>query len=307
MPEYNRQSGFTLIELAIILTIAGLLLGGFMALTRSLQAQKRYDVTLARMNSVLRVLDNFAQINGRLPCPADPSGAGMGVMRATCTTAASRDGVVPFHNLGITQQMATDGYGNPFTYIVSAVGSTPNNSAVHANCRTNYWINSGLTSRNPIKAAFCCGQVTALAPQLRILRDLTSMTDAVFTQTNPSPGLLTPWAADFGNVNTIAPVAPLAQLDYVAYAVISHGPNGERSYLWSSAARKVAVAAGNAELENANGDNVLVDWRELNPTAGQLVRVRNDLSGTQRYDDVVAWRTQAQIIRDAQNDTCNLP
>lgn len=309
MPHRNkRQQGFTLIELAIILLILGLLIAGFFAISRSLQAQKKYDRTIARQDIVARELDSFAQVNGRLPCPADPAGAVEGQARTTCTTVASRDGVVPYHDLGLTREMATDGYGNPFTYVASAVGTAPDQNLVHANCRTNYWIDTSSISRNPLKARFCCAQVSVATPQLRVVRDLTAMTDEGFTQTNPNTPLQSaPLTSEFGSVNIIASGNLTRQLDYIAYALISHGMNGELSYRWRNAVRKAANAPGAAETENANGDALIVDWRAINTVDGKVIRVRNDSAGTQRYDDMVLWKTQTQIVRESRSDTCNLP
>ncbi len=72
----NNQKGFTLIEIAIVMVILGILIGGGIPLLRSLMEQKKRDETISYMKEVKEVLINYAKIYGRLPF-ADTNGDGI--------------------------------------------------------------------------------------------------------------------------------------------------------------------------------------------------------------------------------------
>ncbi len=65
----TAQSGFTLVEIAIVLLIVTILLGYSVAMFPLQQELKQYRHVQAEMDSVLEHLVAFAQVNGRLPCP----------------------------------------------------------------------------------------------------------------------------------------------------------------------------------------------------------------------------------------------
>jgi len=73
---YSNQKGFTLIEIAIVMVILGILIGGGIPLLRSLMEQKKRDETISYMKQVKEVLINYARIYGRLPF-ADTNGDGI--------------------------------------------------------------------------------------------------------------------------------------------------------------------------------------------------------------------------------------
>jgi prepilin-type N-terminal cleavage/methylation domain-containing protein len=63
------QSGFTLVEIAIVLLIVTILLGYSVAMFPLQQELKQYRHVGAEMDSITQHLIAFAQVNGRLPCP----------------------------------------------------------------------------------------------------------------------------------------------------------------------------------------------------------------------------------------------
>ncbi len=69
------QSGFTLIEVAIVLIIVSILLGYTFAMIPIQQDLKQYQKADAEMNEIIHQLVAFAQVNGRLPCPDSAAGA----------------------------------------------------------------------------------------------------------------------------------------------------------------------------------------------------------------------------------------
>jgi prepilin-type N-terminal cleavage/methylation domain-containing protein len=63
------QSGFTLIEIAIVLLVVAILLGYSVAMLPVQQELKQYRHANTEMDSIIEHLIAFAQVNGRLPCP----------------------------------------------------------------------------------------------------------------------------------------------------------------------------------------------------------------------------------------------
>jgi len=124
------QSGFTLIEMAIVLMIVGLLLGGLLVPLNSQMDQRNRNDTQKAMSDIKEAIIGFALANGRLPCPADPTIAtgttNAGMERTTCTSTANSTGVLPWATLGVSE---TDAWGNRYTYRVTsafadAIGTT---------------------------------------------------------------------------------------------------------------------------------------------------------------------------------------
>jgi prepilin-type N-terminal cleavage/methylation domain-containing protein len=119
--QARLQPGFTLAELAIVLVIVALLLGGLlMPLTMQTDLRRIAD-TRKTMDEIKDALIGFAIANGRLPCPADPALAdgttNAGVERATCTTAATQFGVIPWVTLNVAE---TDQWGRRYAYRVTS-------------------------------------------------------------------------------------------------------------------------------------------------------------------------------------------
>ena len=126
----RRHLGFTLIELAVVLVIVGLIGGGMVSAWTSRLVQQRIDTTKTNAEAIKTALTLFISRNNRLPCPAiaglAPGAAGYGQEAATpgtCTgttiigTAAR--GIVPWMSLGLTSEAASDAYNNRMTYQVT--------------------------------------------------------------------------------------------------------------------------------------------------------------------------------------------
>jgi prepilin-type N-terminal cleavage/methylation domain-containing protein len=123
MSKKISQSGFTLIEIAIVLLIVAILLGYTVALFPRQQELKQYRAVEQEMDEIIDVIVGFAQVNGRLPCPAIPDslGAEDGGGVGDCTSFA---GFVPANTIGFEGKLngdtlLLDPWGNPYRYYVS--------------------------------------------------------------------------------------------------------------------------------------------------------------------------------------------
>lgn len=108
----HKQKGFTLVEIAIVMLIFGLIIGGIMGpLKTQLQNLDRKE-TKKLIEGTKDAMIGFAIRNGRLPCP-DTSGDGQeNKPGVNCTSAR---GVVPWVTLGVSQH---DAWNRPLTYRV---------------------------------------------------------------------------------------------------------------------------------------------------------------------------------------------
>jgi prepilin-type N-terminal cleavage/methylation domain-containing protein len=83
--------GFTLVEMAVVLAIVGLLLGSLMYTLSGQAEQRNFEETRRRLEQARELLLAFAIVNGRLPCPARSNSGGAEVRNATgeCKDAAN--------------------------------------------------------------------------------------------------------------------------------------------------------------------------------------------------------------------------
>lgn len=128
--NYKPNSGFTLIEVAVVLVIVGFLLASVLMPLRSQQDSAKIAKAREDLKSIEEALYGFAIANGRLPCPAQPSQAIPGqedpVGGSTAATNCSNNsiGFVPSATLGLRGEVNCDGllmdpWGRPYFYSVT--------------------------------------------------------------------------------------------------------------------------------------------------------------------------------------------
>ena len=152
----RSQAGISLLEVAIGLAIAGLLLAGVLSSYVAYKQTLPYTNTEFTRNLLLNAMSEFVLMHGRLPCPADPTlprtspnagreyclangsgnvcrAYGGGVGGEICRFDGARDtladvdaapdpvlyGVVPYVTLGLVAEDAIDGWRNQHTYTVT--------------------------------------------------------------------------------------------------------------------------------------------------------------------------------------------
>lgn len=127
-----KIKGYTLVELAVVLVIVGLLLGGLMVPLTAQTDMKAFTETNNTLDDVRNSLIGYAIANGRLPCPATSTSNGLEapVGGGACTAKIGTDiavGYLPAATLGITPidslGFGLDGWGresrNRIRYAVS--------------------------------------------------------------------------------------------------------------------------------------------------------------------------------------------
>ncbi|MES2625949.1 MAG: type II secretion system protein [Pseudomonadota bacterium] len=120
----HHQIGFSLIEMAMVLMIIGTLMGGVLVAVSQTTENARRSTARNQLREVETALYGYAQIHGRLPCPArhDSSGKEVPEGGVNCT---SPNGFVPAVTLNLNGAVNTDGllldpWQNPLRYSVAS-------------------------------------------------------------------------------------------------------------------------------------------------------------------------------------------
>lgn len=111
-----RQHGFTLVEIAIVLVVVGLLIGGLITPLSTQLEQRRTADTQRAMKDARDALVGFAVRNGYLPCPAISAANGLEDRAGERCTGERRTGFLPWATLGMTK---LDSWGHIFLYSVT--------------------------------------------------------------------------------------------------------------------------------------------------------------------------------------------
>lgn len=144
----QRENGFTLVELAVVMAIVALLLGTMMVTLSAQTDQRNIEDTRRRLEQARELLLTHAIVKGRLPCPARyaSSASHSSGMESFCVAAATGhtttcsgtetvaeqthgtcsnhyDGYLPAATIGFQQTdadgFAVDAWGNRIRYAVA--------------------------------------------------------------------------------------------------------------------------------------------------------------------------------------------
>ena len=133
--KYPFQTGFTLVEIAVVLLIVTLLMTGLVPTISGQIEQRQTNETRKQLDDIQQALIGYAIINERLPCPAaatptnsygaESFAAGGTALNGNCSNF--NDGFVPAAALGITQVdnqgFAVDSWGNRIHYAVTSANA----------------------------------------------------------------------------------------------------------------------------------------------------------------------------------------
>jgi prepilin-type N-terminal cleavage/methylation domain-containing protein len=129
--RFLGQKGFSLVEIAIVLVVVGVLISGGLLGLAPVLAGNKVTQTNAQLDRIEQALILYVIQNGCLPCPAVigatitgqaddgavyTTGCDSGTPPNTCT---STQGAVPWVNLGLSKDDVIDGYGNLIEYVPS--------------------------------------------------------------------------------------------------------------------------------------------------------------------------------------------
>ncbi len=122
-----------MLELSIVILIISILIAGSMSASVTAMNNAKYKVTRDRMNEIYKAMGNYLINTKALPCPASLTAIkssaptyGTSGSAGDCTLSGVYAnaggtvvyGAIPAQTLGLNTEMAEDGFGNKFTYVV---------------------------------------------------------------------------------------------------------------------------------------------------------------------------------------------
>lgn len=270
MRALRKQSGFTLIELTIVLLILSFILSGvFMALTQEIRRGKIHDLN-RKLDVIEERLKQFRKQRSRLPCPADiatavtgstfgmegygttvslTSGTDCGGMSSPAPTANFSDGSniiaggVPVTALGLSEDYLFDPWGGRLLFVVdkrmTATNSTPSSSLF------SYYRPGDLVAGNYV-------------------------------------GI------------TITDTAATTRLTNAIMAIVSHGENGHGAYQLSGS-RKSANSSNTNEQKNCHCTSAAAAGT-FDATFVQGTNTASSSDALNRFDDVVRYYTRGFFL-----------
>jgi type II secretory pathway pseudopilin PulG len=129
----NLQSGFSLLEIAVILLIVSLIAGAAFGLAPKKEYDNAERITKTNLDKIEKAILAYYNDNGVLPCPASLTDTSSSIGQATnCFAAVAgtfdnpatltiqtiRYGAVPTYDLSLPLEVGIDGWGNRIYYAV---------------------------------------------------------------------------------------------------------------------------------------------------------------------------------------------
>jgi prepilin-type N-terminal cleavage/methylation domain-containing protein len=284
--RFTRRDGggFTMIEIAIVLVVVGILLSGAVMGVRPVLDSSKAATTTARLDRIELALLAYVMQNGCLPCPAEgdlpttnsaagwsnsnqgaygpnysnnqPCATGSAISGTACATNGGAGanlpiGVVPWNNLGLREADIVDGWNSRISYMVDS----------------NLVVTAGTSMVRTLPASYPAGTLSV---------------------------------TNYG--------ASATQTSAAAYVLVSHGKDRIGAFAGGSGnlvANVLGYAATDPQGANmpknntGSGTATTTAFRQDTP---------HPIEGTGTYfDDVVRYRTAPNIIRDCGPGACGNP
>jgi prepilin-type N-terminal cleavage/methylation domain-containing protein len=244
LPSYRlcrigcRAAGFTLVEMAIVVSIMAVLMTLGISTAMSVMQASQRTTTQERQTFLRDAFISYFATNHRLPCPdngsnvgntgrdgvEDTVGGGAPVTTNNCTTSL---GTVPYLTLGISRGQALDAYGNYITYRLDMA---------------RFWHLSSTFPANPpapAPPAVCnpAGILAAPLAGLSVFKPSAAVVDtnvaALVLISHGSNGL---GAWNQGPINTSRNALPVTVAEQGNTVITPAGPAGYRDYTYSDVA-----------------------------------------------------------------------
>jgi prepilin-type N-terminal cleavage/methylation domain-containing protein len=126
---YLTTTGFTLVEMAIVLLLMGIVMTMGLKIVTATLNNSAYSDTKAKQERIKVALIGYLRAYGELPCPDNTAGVATGAAAASCAGVTQGYGVIPWQHLGISRDTVIDGWGNYFSYRVANGAGTAKNWA----------------------------------------------------------------------------------------------------------------------------------------------------------------------------------
>jgi prepilin-type N-terminal cleavage/methylation domain-containing protein len=137
MKKNSKKTAFSLIEISIVVLIIAILITGSLSSSITAINNAKLKSTRESMDEIYKALGNYLLVNGNLPCPASilelksssssygtsfgTAGTCSGVGVYTSATPGATNlvyGMVPVKTLGLSNNLAEDGFEDKIAYIV---------------------------------------------------------------------------------------------------------------------------------------------------------------------------------------------
>lgn len=283
MARRTRSLGFTLTELAVVLAIVGLLLGGLMYTLSAQVEQRNFEEARRRLDLARELVLSYAIVKGRLPCPAryTSSASHSQGLESFCTAAAGSsvstcvgsettteqahgtcsnhfDGFLPAASIGFqqtdSQGFAVDPWGNRIRYAVARTNT---------NCSGTTTPPNGYTTMFTSKTLLQTYGITCQPDDLLVCKSGTGITttacggsaNQIMSQ-SLVVALLFSTGKNFTQDTTAASAASAGQVDEAANL------NGDRVFVWHVPAPSTAA---NGEFDD------IMSWIPVGELYGRLV------------------------------------